>query len=82
MSLKQKRTLSIVVMVIGIVPMMFGVGSGGERQILFWIGMAVFFVGIGINVLLVRCPHCGAWLGRYPGENCATCGKKINDPKE
>ena len=41
------------------------------------LGLAVIVVGTVLNIRLLRCPHCGSWLGRYPGEYCRDCGKKI-----
>ena len=40
-------------------------------------GLAGIAVGTVLHLKLLRCPACGAWLGRYPGEYCRDCGKKI-----
>ena len=49
--------------------------TGGEDRA--GLGFAVMIVGAVLNFRLLRCPDCGAWLGRYPGEHCRHCGAKI-----
>ncbi|SFQ06763.1 hypothetical protein SAMN05216343_12245 [Oscillibacter sp. PC13] len=77
MSLKQKQMVSVGIMVAGLFPMILCV-LDGNRQQLMWLGMLVFFAGMALNFLLVRCPHCGKWLGQHPSEYCRECGGKID----
>lgn len=34
------------------------------------------FVAIAFAAVFVRCPHCGAHLGREVGKHCPHCGKE------
>ena len=43
------------------------------------ISIAVFITGIILHYVLVRCPHCKAYLGRVYGPRCPFCGKRYDD---
>lgn len=76
MNLKQKQCLPIVVMIAGI-----GMVLGGQFAGHGWIevlGVIMILGGLFLNYRLFRCPHCGRQLGRYSGECCRHCGKKID----
>lgn len=42
-------------------------------------GIILVFVSVPLMFLLLRCPHCGRYLGRNynTGASCPHCGKKI-----
>ena len=73
MSLRQKQILSAIF-----------IGAGLILAILRWgtwlegLGFALVVLGLVLDVVLVRCPKCGVWLGKYPGEYCSACGEKLN----
>lgn len=39
------------------------------------LGITVMFV---LDFIWLRCPHCGEWLGEYPGDYCKSCGEKLD----
>ena len=77
MSLRKKQYLIIAVMGIGL---LLAIIQHGQ----FWGGAGIFLIvaGLVMDVLLLRCPKCGTWLGKYPGEYCSNCGAKIDWKKE
>ena len=76
MSLKQKQYVVIALLGTGIILVTmasikdWGLGEG--------IGFLVLLFGFAADFVLLRCPHCGVWLGKYPGEYCKSCGEKID----
>lgn len=73
MSLKQKNWVRIGVLAVGLIAAIakHGTWLGG-------IGFMLILVGLALDVAWMRCPRCGIWLGRYPGEYCKNCGKKVD----
>lgn len=71
MSLRQKQWLSAGVIAVGIVLMLL---TGGD-ELLGAAGVLLVILGLVLNVVLVKCPSCGTWLGKYPGEYCKNCGE-------
>ena len=69
MSLKQKTWIVGIVLAAGLLPAVFG-----PR----WLGLLLLLAGFALDVALCRCPHCGTWLGKYPGEYCSCCGEKLD----
>lgn len=43
------------------------------------IAIAVFVAGIIVNLVLVRCPHCGYHPGKICGPKCPHCGKDLEE---
>ncbi|MDD3347370.1 hypothetical protein [Oscillibacter sp.] len=72
MSLRKRRRLSMCVLAGGIATMVFA----GEAAMAP--GALLVLAGLALDVLLVRCPRCGAWLGNDPGEFCKNCGTEID----
>jgi len=72
MSLNQKMWLNIAVLAVGL---FFTIA--GYKGILEGVGLFLLMVGFILNIFLIRCPKCGAWLGKYPGDYCKNCGGKI-----
>ncbi len=73
MSLKQKGRLEIAALGAGLLLAVFS--GGGALQVLGFLLMAA---GFGLDFAWNRCPHCGEWLGRYPGKHCKSCGEEID----
>ena len=72
MTLRQKQWLILAVTVVSLILMLWhpnvGVMAAG----------IVLLLGAGIlNLIWMRCPQCGAWFGKYPGDYCQCCGIKI-----
>ncbi len=72
MSLHQKNCLGAAVCAVGLVFAIAGYGG-----ILGGIGFFLIVAGLVLSAVLLRCPKCGAWLGRRPGDYCKDCGAKI-----
>ena len=76
LTLRKKR---YIIMAVGIVSLLVLVLS--ELSDVDWL---VFLGLLGITVMCVlafiwlRCPHCGEWLGKYPGDYCKNCGEKLD----
>ena len=68
MSLKQKSWTAAAVIGIGIVLVFV-------TKVL---GVLAILTGFILDIALVKCPHCGTWLGKYPGDHCKNCGEKID----
>ena len=77
LSVKQRESIAFLLMIAGL---MISFMRGGNDMLMMGIGAALTFVSIVLYILLVRCPYCGAWLGKM-GENncCRKCGEKIDD---
>lgn len=73
MSLKQKQYPAIAALVLGILLAILADGTA-----LRVIGILLLAFGLILDVALIRCPKCGIWLGKYPGEYCKNCGEKID----
>lgn len=77
MSLRKKQFLIIAVIGVGLLLAIIQHGHflGGA-------GIFLIVAGLVMDVLLLRCPKFGIWLGKYPGDYCSNCGAKINWKKE
>ena len=73
MSLAQKKLISIGFLLAALLAAIFAKGEVLDK---LWI--ALVLLGLALNLILVRCPHCGCMLGRYSGEFCVMCGEKID----
>ena len=40
--------------------------------------VVVFFTGMLLYFIFVRCPHCDSYLGRVYGTRCPFCGKEYD----
>ena len=76
MSLKQKQGVMILVMAVSLV--MVIAGASADTIWAEAIGLIGLLAGFALNLAWYRCPHCGEHLGKYPGEYCKHCGKKID----
>ena len=47
-------------------------------RLLGGVGFFLIVAGLVMDVILIRCPKCGTWLGKYPGGYCSNCGTKID----
>ena len=75
MSLLEKSLLVAGTAIGGIALTFFGMKLDALPVV--YLGLAAIMAGGVLNIWLLRCPHCGVWLGRYPGEYCRACGTKI-----
>ena len=76
MSLKRKQYVVLMLMGIGLVLIMTGaVKAWGFIE---GAGFLMMLSGFAADFALLRCPRCGIWLGKYPGEYCGNCGEKID----
>ena len=76
-SLHKKQWLCVGVMAVGIFLVLLASAASNARQGLAVLGCVVSGAGLILQVRLVRCPHCGTWVGKYPGEFCKNCGKEL-----
>lgn len=74
MSLKQKQSVVIALGVIGVTLCVLG-----SRIPVIIAGFLLLLAGYAADLKLIRCPYCGAKLGRLRKEEyCPDCGKKIS----
>lgn len=73
MSLRKRQILSALFIGVGLILAIFRWGTWLSN-----LGFALIVLGLILDVALVRCPKCGVWLGKYPGEYCSACGEKLN----
>lgn len=77
MSLKQKQSVVIALGVIGVTLCILGDLSSRIPVIIA--GFLLLLAGYAADLKLIRCPYCGAKLGRLRKEEyCPDCGKKIS----
>ena len=67
MTLKQKTWVCVAVLAAGAILVFF----------VEWLGGLRLAAGLILDVTWIKCPHCGAWVGKYPGEYCRNCGAKL-----
>ena len=80
MSLKQKTTLSTLIMIAGMLTAAVGAYTHVAMAL---IGAAVLFAGLLLHLRWYRCPHCGAFLGRDSIPNfCPSCGVAIDPDRK
>lgn len=77
MNLNQKTYFVCAVFILGILVLVFYDGN----PVPAFIGCALTFAGVALDVKLIRCPLCGRWLGIYPRTPCRWC-KRDFDFKE
>lgn len=75
MTLRQKQKLVAVLTGIGIAVLLMDtvIGSIG----LAILGVVVLVTALILNLVWLRCPECGKWLDRDPGNFCKICGAQI-----
>lgn len=74
--------LTVLIMAIGIAVLMCSLCFLDNKAIctlILVLGTAVFASGIIINLVFVRCPHCGYHPGRISGPKCPHCGKDLEE---
>lgn len=67
MTLKQKTWVCIAVLAAGAILVFF----------VEWLGGLLLAAGLILDITWIKCPHCGAWVGKYPGKYCSSCGAKL-----
>lgn len=78
MTLRQKQILSFALLAVALLLMVLGSFVEQISLNVAMVGVVLALIGLLANYWLVRCPFCRAWLGRFPGECCDTCGTKID----
>ena len=66
--------LSICVLMV----LCFIAGSIFNNDILFYIAIALAFIGYLFWLIFGRCPGCGKFLGRTSGKYCQHCGEELD----
>ena len=72
MTLRQKQWAMLLLTAFGLLLALIRAG--------FWVTLVgvALILGAGVlNLVWMRCPQCGAWFGKYPGDYCQCCGVKI-----
>ena len=67
MTLRQKTWVCIAVLAAGAILVFF----------VEWLGGLLLAAGLILDVTWIKGPHCGAWVGKYPGKYCSSCGAKL-----
>lgn len=75
MTLRQKKKLLPVLYMIGLAVLLMDTGIGSVG--LAVLGVVLLAVALPLNLVWMRCPECGKWLGRDLGNFCKTCGAQI-----
>jgi len=78
MTLHQKNWLCVGVIAVGIFLFLLASNALNARGALSVLAALVVFAGLLLHMKLVRCPHCGEWVGKHPGEYCKHCGKALH----
>ena len=73
MSLAQKKMVSMGFLVAALLAAIFAKG-----EVLGKLWLVLVMIGLILNVVWLRCPHCGMFLGKYSGVRCNACGKEID----
>ena len=77
-----KAWLCVGIMMLGVVLMMTSMAFINSRALVYLfiiLGIAVFAAGVILHFVIVRCPHCGSYLGRVQGPRCPHCGKDYKE---
>lgn len=72
MTLRQKQWVMLFTAVAGMILALIRAGFA-----LTLLGVALILGAGVLNLIWMRCPQCGMWLGQYPGDYCKSCGDKI-----
>lgn len=72
MTLQQKQWLILLVTVVSLILMLWHPTIG-----VMIVGLVLLWAAIILTLVWLRCPECGKWLGRDPGDYCKMCGAKI-----
>lgn len=75
--MNQKNWLCVGIMTAGVLLFMLAAGANNARQGISLLAALVVFAGLLLHMRLIRCPHCGEWVGKHPGEHCKHCGKEL-----
>ena len=74
--MKQKFWLCCGVMLLGCVLML--AGSLTESSLPYVPGILIFFAGVLLEFMLIRCPFCHRYVALYaPGKFCPHCGGEL-----
>ena len=63
MTLRQKQGVILLLMVVGLVLALWH-----PNVVVMAMGVVLLLAAAILYLLWMRCPECGAWFGKYPGE--------------
>ena len=73
--------LCVGIMMSGVILGMSSLAFLDNQVIMTIIGILAFLCFLGgviLHYAIVRCPHCGSYLGRLYGPRCPFCGEDYN----
>ena len=76
MTLRQKQKLVAVLTGIGLAVLLMNTVIGSIGLII--LGVVLVVAALILNLVWIRCPECGKWLDRDPGNFCKHCGAQIH----
>ena len=78
MTLKQKNWLCVGMMLTGAGGLVLASHAQNAVRLLTALACLIVLGGLLLHMRLVRCPHCGTWVGKFPGDYCKHCGEPLN----
>lgn len=72
MTLRQKWRFTEILAIIGLIVLLMSAVIG-----LIMPSIVLMVLAMILNLVWLRCPECGKWLGRDPGNFCKSCGTQI-----
>ena len=78
MTLRQKNYACIGMMMAGIPVFLLASYVENAEKPLSILACLLVMGGLLLHMRLVRCRHCGTWIGKFPGEYCRHCGKPLD----
>lgn len=75
MTLRQKQKLVAVLTGIALAVLLMNTVIGSIGLII--LGVVLVVAALPLNLAWIRCPECGKWLDRDPGNFCKHCGAQI-----
>ena len=84
MSMKNKRKLLDLSVVLVFLPLALALTSGTQKTYYIWAAVAIVLALAWVIVMhkVWRCPHCDAYLGRNAKiTHCPQCGKELDGGK-
>jgi hypothetical protein len=77
MGMKKVKTIFTAVSCVSLFLIAMAAGTG--KDVFGVVRSVAFIAGIGFWIIFGRCPHCGRFVGKAPGEYCTHCGKKFEE---
>lgn len=78
MTCKKAGRISFILMILGIIIAGIAMLIGESAFIFLYIGIGIAIIGLIVEFLFHRCPHCGTHVGTFIGTKCCRkCGRKL-----